>query len=743
MEESALHLPTVDTMVDPRPRPYPKYYSALAPQFIRVFELEAGEFSDPIVGRLVPQPIDGEPYEAISYVWGDTSDRRDITVQGKTLSVTASLQAALTAFRNIPLPDSAYGSDADDDASSHSGAAGSAQVMQQRRRPVRRLWADAVCINQEDLNERTSQVELMGRIFASAHRVLAWMGWEKGVEGRRQTRDAIRFIHDFMEDPESRLVEARILLHHDPTDPHTVGDPADGTLALLSEEDRARYREQARWWSAVKFFFDIEYFHRTWIVQELGLAREAIVYTALWPGADAEEGKSQPLELHSVDWPLLGRFVKFLDYNAASLVTHLGLLLWVAHHILMIWEVNKDGTPSCDFLTGMHWARILGVTDPRDRVYSLLGHPLAVMDGVPVIKPDYTVTRGIVYTKLAVTFIQKTKNLYVTTLVDHEEDVSVEERDWDPEDEGRMPSWVPDWHSINRTTPLSYSVVPAEEEDADIRIEGDVDGTKGMPMPHLIVRGWVVDEIAAVSHRMETADFPVTNLAREQAKKNPFWLDRLWNVVFLADGSTDRNALEVLESLSLALPLGTREKDEPMTTAGSQQPLAEHQRSFAAYVVEYHKLLHSVPECHGGGENISYLPERSLLDTLPPDAQAEIRRRAKGATGERFVECMTWPSMCRVAYRTASGLVGMGSRVTRPGDLVCRVRGSPALMTLRRIRGGAGCNHTMGAEMDTGADDTATTCYAHVAPTVVPARMVRGITDGGGFGETPAEFRII
>ncbi|KAI6364618.1 hypothetical protein MCOR25_005623 [Pyricularia grisea] len=731
-------------MTDPGPRPYPKYYSALVPQFIRVFELEAGGFSDPIVGRLVPQPIDGEPYEAISYVWGDTHDRRNITIQGKTLSVTASLHAALTAFRHLPLPDSAYGSDGDDDASSSRPEIGSAKsVVQQRRRPVRRLWADAVCINQEDLDERTSQVELMGRIFAGAHRVLAWMGWEKGAEGRQYTRDAIRFIHDFMQDPEGRLAEARILLHHDPTDPHTVGDPADGTLALLSEEDRSRYREQARWWSALKLFFDIEYFHRTWIVQELGLAREAIVYTALWPAANTEEGKSQPLELYSVDWPLLGRFVKFLDYNAASLVTHLGILLWVAHHILMIWEIKEDGTPACDFLTGMHWARILGVTDPRDRVYSLLGHPLAVMDGVPVIKPDYTVTRGIVYTKLAATFIQKTKNLYVTALVDHEEDVSVEERDWDPDDESRMPSWVPDWHSINRTTPLSYSVAPAQEEDAEIRIEGEIQGTKGMPMPHLLVRGWLVDEIAAVSHRMETADFPVTNLAREQAKKNPFWLDRLWSVVFPAEGPAGRNALEVLESLSLALPLGTREKDEPMTTAGSQQPLAEHRQSFAAYVLEYHELLRAVSESRGGGDTISYLPARSLLDTLPPDAQAEIRRRAEGATGERFVECMTWPSMCRVVYRTASGLVGMGSRVTRPGDLVCRVRGSPALMTLRRIQGSVGFSNTATVESDAGADDDVTISCAHVAPTIVPERMVRGVTDIGEFGEKPAKFRII
>ena len=36
-------------------------------------------------------------------------------------------------------------------------------------------------------------------------------------------------------------------------------------------------------WESVKISFDVEYFHRAWIVQELRLAREAILYTALKP----------------------------------------------------------------------------------------------------------------------------------------------------------------------------------------------------------------------------------------------------------------------------------------------------------------------------------------------------------------------------------------------------------------------------------------------------------------------------
>ncbi|KAK3389793.1 heterokaryon incompatibility protein-domain-containing protein [Podospora didyma] len=683
---------------EPPPSPhYPGCYRPLPPGFIRVFELEAGNPADPIAGRLVSQAIYGEEYEALSYVWGDPRQRHDLTVDGEPLSVTANLHGALTAFRhqhNLP---------------------GERQVR-------RRLWADALCINQENVPERTAQVELMGAIFKGALRVLAWLGWEEGEEGRQHTLDAIRFIHSFMKDPEAGLRDARILLlHHDVS----VTGPASRLAMLSSEDDRRKFEEQAVKWEAVKKFFDTKYFHRAWIVQEVGLAREAILYSALKPPHDSGH-ESENLVLDSVDWPLVGRFVEFLDYSGASLVTHLGLMSWVAHHILMVWETEEDGTPKCDFLTSMHWVRILGVTDARDRVYSLLGHPYAILDGQLVVKPNYAVTRGVVYTQLAANFILKTKDLYAVSLVDHEEDPWEEARDWDPGDESRMPSWVPDWHTINRTTPMDWPEPAANPENANIEIEGAVDGTQGTPMPHLLVRGWVVDEIVAVSRRMETTDFPVTNLIRERAKMNPFWLDRVWELVSPKGSRVGLGASSVLETLSLALPFGTREKDQVKSRIGSQRTLMEHQRSFAAYLLDYHKLRQAVPDATTESNAGGYVPARSLYDSLPEESQAELRRRAEGATSEGFLECMTWPSMCRVVYRTASGWVGMGSRITRPGDLVCRVPGSKVLMTLRRIA-------------DDCTDPGVMSCV-FVAPTVLPARMKMG---DEGIGEKPVRFRIV
>lgn len=38
------------------------------------------------------------------------------------------------------------------------------------------LWVDALCIDQDNIDERTSQVLLMGNIYAAAQQVDVWLG---------------------------------------------------------------------------------------------------------------------------------------------------------------------------------------------------------------------------------------------------------------------------------------------------------------------------------------------------------------------------------------------------------------------------------------------------------------------------------------------------------------------------------------------------------------------------------------
>ncbi|CAG8977569.1 hypothetical protein HYALB_00013008 [Hymenoscyphus albidus] len=84
-------------------------------------------------------------YVALSYCWGDPVITQDIVVNGIVVPVTENLESALDQFQD-PYSTS------------------------------RRLWVDAICTNQHDLEEKGFQIQLMSRIYAEASEVLVWLG---------------------------------------------------------------------------------------------------------------------------------------------------------------------------------------------------------------------------------------------------------------------------------------------------------------------------------------------------------------------------------------------------------------------------------------------------------------------------------------------------------------------------------------------------------------------------------------
>lgn len=90
--------------------------------------------------------LSDEPqYEAVSYVWGDSAGvKKPIEIAGTVMEVTSNLEVAL---RYLRLPSAA-----------------------------RTLWIDQLCIAQDDLNEKASQVRLMRHIYCNASSCAAWLG---------------------------------------------------------------------------------------------------------------------------------------------------------------------------------------------------------------------------------------------------------------------------------------------------------------------------------------------------------------------------------------------------------------------------------------------------------------------------------------------------------------------------------------------------------------------------------------
>ena len=80
-------------------------YNRIDPPFIRVIKLQPGDWNDPVECTLSTFDLDtvevpnDSPYETLSYVWGDASQRREILVKGVPFSVTRSLYEALQILR--------------------------------------------------------------------------------------------------------------------------------------------------------------------------------------------------------------------------------------------------------------------------------------------------------------------------------------------------------------------------------------------------------------------------------------------------------------------------------------------------------------------------------------------------------------------------------------------------------------------------------------------------------------------
>ncbi|KAK8207084.1 heterokaryon incompatibility protein-domain-containing protein [Phyllosticta capitalensis] len=191
-----------------------------------------------ISGRVQDFSLEDHPeYVALSYTWGDAKDTGQIVVNGALFTVTANLLAVLEVLVGL---------------------------KELRGRP---LWIDAICINQNDKDEKNSQVPLMGCIYSRATEVFAWIGPES--DGSADMLGALDEFGDWwlklreqLGDDRQRLGEAwaHKMINNDVDALLTVMDPSfqgptSQTLKLFERP----------WW------------HRVWVIQEVTLARAASI----------------------------------------------------------------------------------------------------------------------------------------------------------------------------------------------------------------------------------------------------------------------------------------------------------------------------------------------------------------------------------------------------------------------------------------------------------------------------------
>ncbi|OAK93731.1 hypothetical protein IQ06DRAFT_199462, partial [Phaeosphaeriaceae sp. SRC1lsM3a] len=164
--------------------------------------------------RLFWTPLSNHvPFKALSYSWGIDPPSSTCYVEGRLLSITPSLETALQHIRHQSEP--------------------------------LFIWADQICINQSDDNEKTEGVGNMGRIYPAAAEVIVWLG--PGTKDSDAFMDAFneigRLVNDadlekylYVED--QMAVIGRILGNVDPTDSETIKFHrlVDTVVPLLDEQ---------------------------------------------------------------------------------------------------------------------------------------------------------------------------------------------------------------------------------------------------------------------------------------------------------------------------------------------------------------------------------------------------------------------------------------------------------------------------------------------------------------------------
>lgn len=97
-------------------------------------------------------------------------------------------------------------------------------------------------------------------------------------------------------------------------------------------------------------------------------------------------------------------------------------------------ELSGEVDDDWDFLELLEVTRAQKASDPRDYIYALLGHPCAMVDGVPISVPDYTASPQQLFLDVTISNVRQTSGPRILSVVYHTNELALQ-----------TPSWVPTW----------------------------------------------------------------------------------------------------------------------------------------------------------------------------------------------------------------------------------------------------------------------------------------------------------
>lgn len=362
--------------------------------WIRLLHLQPGESEQALQCSLVSTSLEEAPqYEALSYTWGDPEATDTLICGHISVGITANLSDALRRLR--------------------------------LEKDVRIIWADAICINQQNIPEKEHQVGQMRAVYECASKVVIWAG----LDPVGDIPLAFQHIRETNKYFDAELKEYG--------DIHAIPTVASDSPMLSVER-----------WQATLTMFSLPWFSRVWVLQEVGLAATAVFYCGE----------------HSIDWSDIVEYSMLAtmraDLESVPVLIPWGrivdpfLLLWCTFGTKKSWRferrfINQIASASGNnarvhLLTVLFSGLAFDATDARDRIYAFLGHPGARVNNTALIEPNYTIDKDELYYSVALHLLRDMGDLVLLSTTDPK-----------PDEKSSLPSWVPRWDVRRGTVYLS------------------------------------------------------------------------------------------------------------------------------------------------------------------------------------------------------------------------------------------------------------------------------------------------
>ncbi|KAF7548499.1 hypothetical protein G7Z17_g7002 [Cylindrodendrum hubeiense] len=595
-----------------------QYTPLKAPSNFRILRLQR-KLSDsnaangelPLRGSLLEASLDNHPeYFALSYTWGDPDPCSEIDIDGKTLKITANCASALRRML--------------------------------RGKLSRTIWVDSICINQastpDALNERNVQVAMMDEIYMHAVQVNVHLG--DGDSASDVACESLKSLaHAFLVTKSARPQERD-------ASQRKYDQLADDVLRVTPEYPYGKLHG----------VFRLPWFRRTWVVQEVALAKKVMFYC----------GK---FLIHLSVMTVGADFTRLPYSNINSDSSGNYWRIHLAYHDTMqgFMRRREQGEPTSNFgikLKDVLLFPALGLeaTRPEDKIFGLYG--ICKRFGFEIPAPDYRKPIAVIYTEAARAILLGDQGLDLLSMVQ-------ESPGW----AYGIPSWVPDFSGSNRkwspsTLPhmfVSKRENPKVSGQTQTQYQFEPDGrglrVKGRRLSPICAVGqpWVVDSSTNVlgDAREQTGQY-ATGLIDcikswfEVIRGHPHCVHdgvtMELMVRVLAQEAATPYATESLESLvrHLSVLVGiSGSNDEALYTT-----LADPQDNPGGF-------------SHMGNYNISAEMQRSIL----------------------HIYDLCW----KTVFRTAHNFLGTGTHSAKVGDVVVVLQGCSTAAIVRPCTGGYKC----------------------------------------------------